>query len=101
MKKTNKYSTEFYKSGKYIIECIDSYDKKAKRGMMDVWISRDGIAHKMNMFGLYYEQPDALDGKTTYTRDELLEIVEGNLPEYKKFYEEELAEIEGFYNSKW
>ena len=93
MKKINKYSVEFYKSGKYEVEIIDFVNKWGEKEM-DAYIRRPDCGLTLFMVGLLYEQTSALDGKTSYTREELLEIVEANLPEHKRFYEDEVRRLE-------
>lgn len=97
MKRTKKYQSEFFTSGKYEIEVIDFVNKWGEN-QMDVWINKKDTGHKMFMFGLLYELKD---GMTHYTREELLEIVERNLPEYKEMYREELEMIEQAFNEKF
>ena len=100
MKRTKKYQSEFFTSGKYEVEVID-FKNKFGEDQIDVWLNEKECGHKMYMFGLLYEQPSANDGKTHYTREELFEIIEANLPEYKEMYREELEMIEQAFNEKF
>ena len=93
MKKTERFRTDFYTSGQYIIEAVHS---KGKFNAPDVeyWISKPSeYAHKMYIFGVSITEE--------YPESRQLEILEANLPEYKRAYEEEVALICEAYDRKF
>lgn len=98
LEKLEGMSVEFYRSGNYILEVIETVG--ACGLMCEFWLQRENCGYKSCLVGLPYEQPDAVDGKTHYTKAELIEIVSAGLEEDKRFYDEEVEVLENAYEAK-
>ena len=86
MKELKSYKTAVYESGKYLVYITE------KRDMYDAWLSRKDYGIMNYMFGCPKKQT-TLDGREWETDYEgFCEMVENNLLEYKRIYEEEHEE---------
>lgn len=92
MFKLNNRTSEFYQSGKYIIEIIK--DNDPDEPMVEMWIGTDRYGLKMSCFGWPLHQPGAKDGHTEWTMDEAVELCLDNADDYKAEFDEWVDDIE-------
>lgn len=80
MKELKNWKTRTFESGKWIIDIVE------KRDSFDAWLSIKNHGEKAYMFGSAKEQQEL--GGTPYTVDfdMFCELVEANLPEYKRIF---------------
>lgn len=88
MKELKSYKTTVFESGKYLVYITERKDQFV------AWMTRKNYCIMEYMFGSPKKQHE-LDG-TEYTIDfdYFCEIVEGNLPEYKRWFEKNHEEDE-------
>ena len=87
MKKTNTKITR-YKHGSFNVDVVEKVWDFGGTGF-DVYLSHDDYGVIEGMFGLLREQDDH-----TYTDEEMLEIIDANLPQYEMIYLEDRVEEE-------
>ena len=83
MKELKSYKTTTFESGKWIIDIVE------KRDCFEAWLSIKNYCEKSYMFGSAKKQHHVNGTAWTQTFDFFCEIVEANLPEYKKIFLEE------------
>lgn len=62
----------------WLVDIIKTEDKKTSEPLYDVWLYRDDYGVKDYMFGLYLKDLNGLE--------ELLDIIESQIDDYKKIY---------------
>jgi len=82
----------FYRSGKWVIEIEERTD--ADGAVLTMYIELEGYTVRMYCIGMPLNTPNAVDGKTHYTREEVTEMLLSSFPDYTEEYLEEVGEYE-------
>ena len=88
MKELKSYKTRTYRNGKWMIDIVEKKDE------FESWLGAENFGEKSFMFGSPKKQ-HKLDG-TEYIIDleYFCELVEANLPEYKRIFRLEHIEVD-------
>ena len=90
MKKISTYQIDKYDCGKYIMTAID-HPEDGKR-LIEMYLTKKYSNYTRFCFGFPYEQPNAKDGHTKWTKAEIIALFRENLPLEIAEYEKEVEQ---------